>query len=88
MSPRPPVTPNSTGNCFQMMVMPMAASMPLITEDGTMRREASRSQDAQQALEPPAMTTAVRKGPMPPSWLDFSQHHRRQASGRSADRQG
>ena len=45
------MTPKATGSCFQMIVMPMAASIPLMTADGTSGAEAARSQHAKQELQ-------------------------------------
>ena len=66
MSLNPPVTPKATGSCFQMMVMPIAASMPLMTAEGTSALKRPSCSTPRPNCSTPASTTAVRNGGIPP----------------------
>ena len=59
-------TPKATGSCLQMIVMPMAASMPLMTAEGTSAPKRPRRR-MPSGCSTPASITAVRNGAMPPS---------------------
>ena len=66
ISPRPPVTPSATGSCLMIMVMPMAASMPLITDDGTSAAYFPVRQTPKRNWMAPAKITALRKRSIDP----------------------
>ena len=68
MSPSPPVTPKATGSCFHTIVMPMAASMPLMTADGTRAANRPMRSSPNATCRPPAIITAARNGVSPPRW--------------------
>ena len=63
----PPSEPTATGSCFMMIVIPMAASMPLITDDGTSAAKRPARTIPSTSWSAPAMMTAVRNGFTPPS---------------------
>ena len=67
ISASPPVAPNATGSCFHTMVMPMAASMPLMTADGTSALNRPVFSRPNSTCKPPATIVAVRNGASPPS---------------------
>ena len=67
MVERPSSDPTATGSCFKMIVMPIAASMPLITDDGTSAAKRPARTTPSTNCSRPAMITAVRNGLMPPS---------------------
>ena len=61
MSDSPPETPSATGACLMTMVIPMAASIPLITEDGTSDAYFPARNTPKRNCMAPARITAVRK---------------------------
>ena len=61
-------TPSATGNCLVTMVMPIAASMPLMTDDGTSDdRRPARTTPITNCIAP-ASITAVKNSGSPPSF--------------------
>ncbi len=86
MSPRPPVAPKATGSCFQMMVMPMAASMPLMTADGTRAAKRPMRSNPKRELQPAGNHHRRQERRETAEVLHFDQHDRRQPGGRAGDR--
>ena len=77
--------PNATGSCFRTIVMPIAASMPLITAEGTSAEKRPDFSTPNSSCSTPAIITAVRNGLHPSQVLHLDEHDGGQSGGRTRD---
>ena len=88
MSSRPPSTPNATGICFKMIVMPIAASIPLMTDGGHERGEAAGAEHAEQDLQHAGDDHRREERIEAAEALHFDQHDGGEAGGRAVTDSG